>query len=165
MIPYAFNAIRKGCAFFRQPKFVILWAVPVWLALGVAKTLIFTVPFRRLAIHLGHQAGVNPFVPLVSAESEQRAFLIGRAIALAARHTPWNSNCFPQALVARFLLALYNVPCALYFGVKRDPASGQFQAHAWIAAGRVYVTGGDGFDHFTVTAIFVFTAFARSGPH
>lgn len=148
------NAIRKAGTFLRRPVFVILWVPPLWLALGAAKVVIFTIPFRRLAIYLGHRSGVNPFVPLVPDELEQRAFLIGQAVTLAARHTPWSSNCFPQALVARFLLRFYRIPCALYFGVKRHPLSGQVEAHAWVAAGRVCVTGGDGFDQFTVVGIF-----------
>ena len=80
---------------------------------------------------------------------------IGRAVRLAARYTPWDSNCFPQAVVARLLLGLYGIPYALFFGLRRDPDSGAMLAHAWVAAGRVRVTGGESFGQFTVVGVFV----------
>lgn len=145
---------RKLRAWQRLPGFVRAWLVPVWLLLGMAKLLIFSVTFRRLAPHLGHAAGASAFLPLLTPTHQDRARLISRAVQTAARYTPWNSNCFPQAVVARVLLGIYGIPYTLCFGLMRDAASGEIQAHAWVIAGPVAVTGGHSFERFTVVGVF-----------
>ncbi|QVL50026.1 MAG: lasso peptide biosynthesis B2 protein [Thiocapsa sp.] len=147
---------RKARTFLRQPRFIQLWLVPLWFILGIGKVLIFTISFRRLAPRLGRQAGIAPWVPVLDPTQEARALLIGRAVRLAARYTPWVSNCFPQAIAARVLLGLYGLPYTLYFGLMRDPGNpAGMKAHAWVAAGRVRVTGGHSFGQFTVVGCFV----------
>lgn len=146
---------RKAANFTRHPYFARLWFVPVWCLLGLSKAVIFTVSFHRLAPYLGRAVGVTPWVPLLAPTQEARALKIGRTIRLAARYTPWTSNCFSQAVAARLLLSFYRIPYALYFGLKRDPDTGEFKAHAWVAAGRVPVTGGTSFGHYTVVSCFV----------
>ncbi len=145
---------RKAISFSRQPIFIQLWFLPLWMVLGVAKALIFTVSFKRLAWMLGNPSGTNPWIPLISTSQAARALQIGRAIRMAAQYTPWDSNCFPQAVVARLLLGLYGVPYALYFGLMRDPQSKDMEAHAWVATGRIRVTGGYSFNQFTVVGCF-----------
>ncbi|MBL8482027.1 MAG: lasso peptide biosynthesis B2 protein [Rhodocyclaceae bacterium] len=146
---------RKLRTAARQPPFVLAWLLPVWLLLGGARALILTLSFRRLAPHLGRPLGANAWVPRLDPQQEQRALLIARVVYIAARHTPWISNCFPQAIAARVLLGLYSIPYALHFGLMRDPASAEMKAHAWVAAGKVRVTGGESFGQFTVVGCFV----------
>jgi hypothetical protein len=146
---------RKVIGFTRQSRFSQLWFIPLWVLLGFCKVAIVMVSFRRLAPHLGTSVGVASWIPLLDSIQEARALQIGRAVKLASRYTPWESNCFPQAVAARLLLSLYRVPYALYFGVKRDPVTGEIKAHAWVAAGRVAVTGGASFGQFSVVACFV----------
>ena len=146
--------LRKWRSFWRLPAFSKLWLLPLWLLLGVSKALIFTISFQRLAAHLGQPLGVAPWVPLVDARQRGRALQIGRAVRLAANNTPWDSNCFPQAVAARVLLGLYDVPYALYFGLARDALTRETQAHAWVMAGPVAVTGGASFARFTVVGVF-----------
>jgi hypothetical protein len=152
----------KAGTFLSQPLFIQAWFLPLWVMLGISKALIFTLSFRRLAPRLGRQAGIAPWVPLLSDAQEQRALMIGRAVRLTAKYTPWDSNCFPQAIAARVLLGLYGLPYAFYFGLLRDPddAAG-IKAHAWVAAGRVRVTGGLSFGQFTVVGCFVAPSLAR----
>ena len=145
---------RKIISFLRQPFFVKCWFIPLWFLLGMAKLMIFIISFRKLAPLLGRHIGVNAAIPLASPEKEQTARLIGRALRLAAKYTPWDSNCFPQAVAARVLLGLYNVPYALYFGLNRNSATSEMNAHAWVRAGRVRVTGGESFGAFTVVSVF-----------
>jgi len=147
--------LRKARNFRRHSAFVRSWLLPAWLMLGVSRALILLVSFRRLAPRLGAHAGVDPWVPLLDEMQEARALEIGRAVRLAARYTPWQSSCFPQAVAARLLLGLYRIPYALYFGLARDPENTDMKAHAWVAAGRVRVTGGTGFGQFTVVGCFV----------
>ena len=146
---------RKARSFVGHPSLIQFGFIPTWLLLGLAKALIFIVPFRRLAAQLGEHAGVAPWVPVLTADQEARALLIGRLVRIASLYTPWDSNCFPQAVVARWLLGGYGIPYALYFGLMRAPDSGEMKAHAWVAAGRIRVTGGSSFGQFTVVGSFV----------
>jgi hypothetical protein len=147
--------LLKARRFLSHPRFIQLWFVPLWILLGLAKLLIVAVPFRWFAPLLGQSSGVAPSVPLLKIEQERRALQIGQAVQIAARYTPWDSNCFPQAVVARLLLDLYEIPYALYFGLMRDPQSRELKAHAWVAAGKIRVTGGAGFRGFTAVGAFV----------
>ena len=84
---------------------------------------------------------------------------------LAARYTPWTSNCFPQAVVARMLLGIHRIPYAIHFGLMPEsrtgsgapapaaPRSAGMRAHAWVVAGRVPVTGGHAFHQYTVVGV------------
>ncbi len=145
--------IRKLKSFARRSWFEKVWLIPVWIMLGISRFLILTIHFRRMAPLLGKQAGIAPWIPLIDPACEARGRSIARVISLASRYTPWVSNCFPQAVTARLMLGLYGVPYGLYFGVERD--SGKMKAHAWVAAGRVRVTGGNSFGKFAVVGCFV----------
>ena len=147
--------VHKARAFLRKPFYIQLGFFPVWLLLGMAKALIFVVPFRKLAPRLGVHTGAAPWVPLLDTRQRARALSIGQLVRLTARYTPWDSNCFPQAIVARILLGLAGIPYALYFGLTHDGDSREMKAHAWVAADRVSVTGGNGFEQFTVVGCFV----------
>lgn len=134
------------------------WLLPAWLLLGLSRLAVLMLPFRRLAAALGGRSEAAAWVPLLVPAQEATALRLGRAIRSASRYTPWSSNCFAQALSARILLGLHRVPCMLFFGVSRDRDSTRMIAHAWVAAGRIRVTGGDGFAHHVVVASFA------SGP-
>jgi hypothetical protein len=147
--------IRKLGHFLDQPIFIKLWFLPVWLLLGVSKLIIRLVSFNRLAPSLGIHVGTNASVPLLDERQERRALLVGRVVRMSARYTPWDSNCFPQAVVAKLLLSMYRIPYALYFGLGKESSHSRTKAHAWIAAGRIRVTGGASFNQFTVVGCFV----------
>jgi hypothetical protein len=150
---------RAARNFVRWPWFDKAWFLPAWLLLGLSRLVILAAPFRYLAPWLGTPAGVSPWIPLPGSRREATASSIGRVVRRAARCTPWQSNCFPQAVTARILLGLCGVPYSLFFGVACDAGnadSGQkISAHAWVAAGRVAVTGGVSFGQFTVVGCFV----------
>ena len=126
--------------------------MPVFLLLALSRLLILCLSFRRIAPWLGIHGGTTASTPLLGSRQEQRARRIGRVVRLVARHTPWQSNCFPQAVAARILLGAHGIPYVLVFGLARDDTG--LQAHAWVAAGRVRVSGGLSFDRFTVVACF-----------
>lgn len=147
--------VRKLRNFTHRPWFEKAWFLPVWLLLGASRFVILAVPFRRLAFWLGEHEGIAPWVPLVDVRAEARALSISRVVQMTARHTPWQSNCFPQAMTARILLGLYGVPYSLFFGVNRNTDEVTLAAHAWVAVGRVRVTGGMSFNQFTVVGCFV----------
>ena len=149
------NLTRKTVSFLAIPLFIKLWLVPIWLMLGLARMTVLLIPFRDIASRLGRSEGVAAIIPLVTPEQRRRALLIGRAIRLAAKYAPWNANCFAQAIVARIMLGIYALPYTIFFGLSRETGQdGNLTAHAWTASGPVAVTGGFGFDRFTVVGTF-----------
>jgi hypothetical protein len=147
--------------FLRHAWWEQLAFVPVWLLLGVARLVIVTISFERVARALGSAMGTHAVVPLLSPRQQVRARRVATVVPWVAAHTPWTSNCFPQALVARLLLGASAVPWVLCFGVRRD-ADGALAAHAWVAAGPVNVTGGASFGRLTVVACF--TSLSQTHP-
>ena len=123
--------------------------------LGVSRLVVLTIPFRRLDVVLGKRQGLETWVPILSKDQALRALHIGRVVRAMARFTPWDSNCFAQAITARLLLGLYGLPYALYFGLMRDAGSAGMKAHAWVVAGPIRVTGGASFGQYTVVAMYV----------
>lgn len=146
---------RKIRTFLSQSPRFYLWLVPAWLLLGLSRAAILVFPFKRIAGWLGTHNGLAPRTPLISQEQERRARIIGRTIRVAAKYTPWTSNCFPQAITARLLLGVHSIPCAVFFGLARNPADSDLEAHAWVVSGRLSVTGGRSFDRFTSVGCFV----------
>lgn len=146
--------LQKLRHFMARPRFQRLWFLPTWLLLGGARLLIQMLPMRYLVSSLGYSSGTAAVLPLIDSAQTQRAIAIGHTVQVAARYTPWESNCFPQALTARFLLGLYRIPTSVFFGVRRSP---DFAAHAWVAAGRVCVVGGYSFNEFNVVNCLVST--------
>lgn len=147
--------VRRFRTWRAQSGFVKLWTLPVWIALGAARLAVLSLSFRRLGALMGVEQGVEPWVPLATASQQKRALQIAQTVDLVARNTPWVSNCFPRALVAGLMLRLYGVPHAIYLGLARAPDGNGLKAHAWVACGRVAVTGGVGFHAFTVVGMFV----------
>jgi len=144
----------------RLPRFERCLLLPAWALLGLARAAVLALGFRRLAPWLGRGVAEPPPTPVLDARAQRRAIQIGRTLRLAARRTPWQSNCLAQALSARCLLALFRVPHMLCVGVARMPETATLHAHAWVLAGSVRVTGGGGVERFARVACFV----APAGP-
>lgn len=66
---------------------------------------------------------------------------VSQAVARAAHHHPARPTCLPQALAARHMLRRRGLASTLILGLARKP-DGALQAHAWLDAGGVHVTGG-----------------------
>jgi Transglutaminase-like superfamily len=101
---------------------------------------------------------------LASPEAEQAASsqpmtqrqrrLIARvsfAVTQAGARMPFRSDCMVQALAARRWLAGAGIASALSIGVRKEGAP-QFDAHAWLSAGGIVVTGGDVASYASFTA-------------
>lgn len=81
--------------------------------------------------------------PLVLDLSSSQLSLISRvqlAIARVHRYVPWNTECYTQALAAKFLLQKRGIPSLLSIGFKKDDA-GKIQGHAWLTINEWVVTG------------------------
>lgn len=124
----------------------------VFVLLGISRLAINVFSFRRLEKYLGKR-----FVETTTKINDEHVILAKKLrwiIAAVSPHTPWNSNCYPQALCAKYLLRRAGVPSTLYMGVSFKPGGGALQGHAWLRCGQVYVTGGDSRDEFGAIASF-----------
>ena len=155
---------RKWRGFWRQPPQVRRWFLPAWLLLGVFRARILRQPFRDLAKTLGDARGTASVLPLLTPDQVSEARWIARVVVVASRYTPWESNCFPQALLARFLLERSGLPYALFFGVAKGEGAQALTAHAWVAAGPVAVSGGYSFDQYAVVGVYVSRGWLESSP-
>jgi Transglutaminase-like superfamily len=114
--------------------------------LAVARLAVVAVPFRILARRLGARRAETPTTGAVHPASGR----VEWAIAVAARRTPWRSQCLEQAIAAKAMLRRRGIESTLYLGVARDPV----QAHAWLRVGDRNVTGGADVDRYAVVASF-----------
>lgn len=134
--------------------FEIAWALPVCAGLGLASLVIAVLPFKSIAPRLGINCGTTKPVFDIPFARQRRAVQIGRTVQFAASYAPWRADCYPQAIVARLLLGLYRLPYTVSLGLRRDPESGEVLAHAWVESGRVWVTGGNGDELYSIVSVF-----------
>jgi hypothetical protein len=79
---------------------------------------------------------------------------IGRAIARAARHTPFRAMCLQQAFAALLMLRRRNLAATVHLGLAREDGSDDLKAHAWSRCGEVPVTGVAAAQGFVPVAAF-----------
>ena len=128
-----------------------------WLL--AARVALLAVPFPQLARRLG--AFVPPTDERVtqarrdgSAQDAKLAEEIGWAVVRAARHVPFKAVCLPQAMAARIMLRRRGVASVLHFGAAKGRAR-RIDAHAWLDAAGVEVTGYPVAAQFAEIACFV----------
>jgi len=127
----------------------------VWLLLGLSRIAIAILPFRVIRRVLGeHRATSAPQERELDARRRARALHLASHVGVAAAHSPWRADCYPQALTGRLLLTMARIPHTVSFGVRR--ADDGLRAHAWVHAGDVTVTGGTG-DEYTEVAAFTWS--------
>lgn len=131
------HKLRRFSELSIADKWLFLRAV-FWLA--VARIELAKAPLERLA------TGSAQFVQKVP--DPELLHRIGFAVAAASANVPWRSDCFPQALAARSLLARYGYPAAIHLGVERTGET-ELAGHAWVTCGDVIVVGGEELDRYT----------------
>jgi len=129
----------------------------LWLL--AARIALIAVPFPRLARRLG--AFVPPTDERVarvargcSPEHVRLAEEVGWATVRAARHVPFRAVCLPQAMAARIMLRRRGVASVLHFGAAKGTDK-PIDAHAWLDAAGVEVTGYPVAAQFAEIACFV----------
>lgn len=115
------------------------------LRLLAARIAIATVPFPRIARRLGgfmppHEARAKADRHPPSPADRAAAREIGWAVTRAARHLPFEAVCLPQAMAAHVMLRRRGIFGIIHFGTTRGSAP-SLEAHAWLDAGEVEVTG------------------------
>lgn len=135
------SRLRRYLALPPSRRMLLLWAA-WWL--GVARLALLLLPFRRLVRWLARaedDAGA-------AMASEPIALCISWAVTVAARHVPWRSDCFPQAIAAMIMLRRRGVSSRLHIGVTKGGRNG-LHGHAWLCCGSVVVTGDGDLEHFS----------------
>jgi hypothetical protein len=135
-----------------------LLAEAVACLLAARLALIF-IPFPRLAPRLG--TFVPPTDPRAlrartQAVDDQARLAedIGWAVTRAARYLPFKAVCLPQAMAARVMLKRRRVESVMHFGAARGTDK-PLDAHAWLDAAGVEVTGYPVAKDFAEIACFV----------
>lgn len=136
-----------------------LLAVEAVECLVAARLALVLVPFPRLADWLGTLVPpTDPRALRVASEASPRDASIARemgwAVTRAARHVPFRAVCLPQAMAAQFMLRRRGVMSVMRFGAGRG-AEKSLEAHAWLDAAGVEVTGYPVAPHLTQIACFV----------
>jgi hypothetical protein len=120
-------------------RFVLV--LHVYVLLIVMRGVITTLSLPRITKYLGTPMEETP-TEGVPADQLRYARRIGWAILRAAPRTPTNSNCYPQALTAWWLLHRMRIPTTFYYGAAFDDDRTELQAHVWLRCGNLMVTGG-----------------------
>jgi hypothetical protein len=130
-----------------------------WVLLGLTRLMTLALPFgavRRLLEAGGSSAASDAesaaTPSALSPRAVARARAAGACVSAASRHTPWKSECYPQALTAKLVLLAARIPHTVQFGLRRDE-SGQLLAHAWVSVAGTAVVGGPS-EGFTVVGSF-----------
>ena len=125
-----------------------------YVTLGLMRTAILTVSFKRLTRSLDHVAKKKELEKL-GEEEIRTAKVIGQAIMRASAYTPWESACLAQSLTAKKMLQKRGIPGVFYLGAMKDNESEEkMKAHAWSQCGDVIITGGVGHESFTILSVF-----------
>ena len=115
------------------------------LRLAAARIAIVTIPFPRIARRLGgfmapqHALKKAELMP-PTAQELAIARKIGWAVTCAARYVPFKAVCLPQAMAAHEMLKKRGIFSVMHFGTAPGTAL-SLEAHAWLNAGTVEVTG------------------------
>ncbi len=133
----------KIATFYRMPYQEKKMFFINFILCGLAKIAIHSMSYGRLSHYFGHSCQMLVASTLLSRKQRQCALTIRRSIALVVRYTPWRSSCLTQALVAKFWCQRYQIPYLLFVGLaKENRPSVSIEAHAWMTAGPIAITGG-----------------------
>ena len=124
----------------RDPRLAFL-ALQVYVLLIGARGIITAFPLRRITAHLGTPQAETSSLGLLDHQLRY-AHRVGWAIAKLSSHTPTTSNCYPQALTARWLLHRRGIPSTVYYGAAFQSGRSALAAHVWVRCGPLTVTGG-----------------------
>ena len=137
---------RKLKTFLRMRGADRLLVAEAILALGLARLIVITTPFRFMALLLSR-------APDRESCDEDLVLRVCKAVTIAARNVPWNAVCLPQALAAKAMLARRGCGSAFHLGAGTD-AQGKLISHAWLVAGGKVVVGAAGMTGVTPLARF-----------
>ena len=127
------------------------------LCLLLARLALVFIPFPSLARRLGRfvpPEEARRFAAEPTARHARLAADIGWAVTRAARNVPFRAVCLPQAMAARVMLERRGISSTMHFGAAKSTKTA-FDAHAWLDAAGVEVTGYPVAKQFAEIACFV----------
>lgn len=146
--------LRKMSKFFALNTEEQKLFIEAYFLLGTMRASILTISFKRLVRSLKHSKEIVD-VETLNEEQLQTAIMVGKAIARAANHTPWESACLAQSLTAQRMLKKRGIPGVFYLGAAKDEnTTEKMKAHAWTQCGNTIITGAEGYEKFTVLSVF-----------
>jgi|SRR5580658_1658858 hypothetical protein len=154
------SRIRNGLRRFSRvsnSRRIRLAEAALWLFL--ARVALMFVPFARIARYLGRSAPPAAVPAPISRSTAspcevELAAEIGWVVTRAARYLPFKAVCLPQAIAAKVMLRRRRINSVLHLGVAKN-SDAHLQAHAWLDAAGVEVTGYPGRGEFIEIASFV----------
>jgi hypothetical protein len=111
-------------------------------ALVVARIVIATLPFPRIARWLGPFTAPDIISPMKYASQADRDMLHGVAWALvtAARNLPGETRCLAQAIAGRAMCRRRGLASVVHMGAEPGQRT-DIETHAWLDSGGVALTG------------------------
>ena len=136
-----------------------LLVIEAVLCLSIARLALILIPFPRVAGWLGSfvpptDIRISQSNKTATPEQATLAKDVGWAVTRAARHVPFKAVCLPQAMAAQFMLRRRGVPSVMHFGATKSVEK-PLNAHAWLDAGGIEVTGYPVDERFAEIACFV----------
>ena len=135
--------MRKFFTFLRMPRYKKLLFIKCCYLF-----LLFQIKIRCCALK-NIIAGIDRKYPTASLNALEKQEYnhhhiknVRWTIRKVESYLPW-MKCLVKALVGKTLLAQYNIPSTIYFGVKKDKVK-DLAFHAWLKCADVVITGGDG---------------------
>lgn len=125
----------------RHDPSLVLLAIRIYLLLILMRGVVRALPLRRITDRLGEPMSETSTDGLTPAQLAY-ARKVKRVVERLAPSTPTNSNCYPQALTARWLLHRQRIPSTVYYGAAFEAGQPALEAHVWVRSGPVIVTGG-----------------------
>ena len=140
----------KILKFLRYPLHLKILIVRVLFLAFYYKWLIGKKAFRDICHQLGTRREETSSEPY-SGNDRERILAVSRAIKIVCPRLHFKNECLVEAFVAKRLLL--HEKMTVYMGVAKNK-DGRMRAHAWTRCGDIYVTGAEGREQFTVTAVF-----------
>jgi hypothetical protein len=89
---------------------------------------------------MGKAIAIDPTVQELSPDQFKILSTVQQAVTRVHRYVPWNTECFTQALTAKYLLKRRGVHSLLTIGFKKEGTE-QIQGHAWLSVNEWIITG------------------------
>jgi hypothetical protein len=106
------------------------------------------VPVRRIIAAITRERTEDEAATLATDRARLTARRVQWAVSAAARHSPVDFVCFPQALAGYSMLRRRGVRSTVVYGVARSQ-QGELVAHTWLTVGEQVILGGETSQEFT----------------
>lgn len=137
----------------RRDPALFLLALHVGVLLTLTRGIIRILPMRSITRFLGTAMQESP-VDGLNPDELRYVRRVRWTIEKLAPHTPTESNCYPQALTARWLLHRRGISSTVYYGATFEPGRPSLEGHVWMRSGHLIVTGGASSSRYTPLSYF-----------